>query len=247
MTTLYLFRYRCSDGIVYDEWLSEEPQFCKVHPTESITAQIVDTISEEKVMITDDSTGTGGRFRTEGFEITVKPKSEGATQREISWPYYNVSVTDVGYLGEDENKGDSISMCTGHGTVIGVLISEAPLGSNTFVVNTTALDNSYLANSFILKDGNGDIEDLGEIIAVDKDTSSVTVEKSSSKTYPVGSVILTEFVRVKNMPLNSARNILFGAASAGNSFVPKGTRVMVHYENKEEKEKTFRFYTEMRI
>jgi len=252
-TDVLEYTYYCNDeGDVVKELRYEHedpPMACRRNSAHTIDADsltVTEVISQNKVKIDENSDLTGNNFR---FMEQNIPGPTGAqpTTTLFSWKY-PITVFDVQIRPTDDNYEDQVHLSVlspkpdppydflGYGGV-GVLASYAAAGTTAIVASSV----EYIQAGFditILSGPTGmpgmTAENVGEVITVNKNTNTFTVDNPLGITFGPNSIIKQE-VYVTDPRGNSIgppERYPIGEAVIGGTLVPAGSLVCVKYYNK---------------
>jgi len=130
MSTYYKYRIKCDTENNWQHWIlsstSPEPTKCPndtSHTVNTVLTSVVETISENKVTIKEETIETGGHFGTRTVDLTISPTASNTI--EMWWPY-PISATVLKFTTIDEMIGDTLSLTIGPDTIVGGLLASAP-------------------------------------------------------------------------------------------------------------------------
>jgi hypothetical protein len=105
------------------------------HTLDTTLTSVIDTITENKVTIREESTETGGNFQSRSVTIVSDPGQTNTTL--ISWPY-PVSAMAMEFNVSSDMKGDAVGLAVGVNTIIGALTANSPATSAWTAQNYTS-------------------------------------------------------------------------------------------------------------
>jgi hypothetical protein len=140
-------------------------------------------------------------------------------------------------------EGDLIEVTTAPNTIVGVLTAPVEIGDTVLSVNLTVIQNVMVG--YTCKLGNSNIN-LGYILAIDANTSTITVEVPSPEAFSAGTTyVKMEVDGICHLEIGGPFRYVIGGSKAGGKHLPANTPVDVIYTNNGNIEKTFRFEIEI--
>lgn len=231
MSVVYQYRVRCvTENVDKYVWDEEEPTVCPTNAEHTIGAiAIVNKVDSNVVAVREETTPTGGHFQTVTRKITAD--GNATTHFNYTWPM-PITVFMVGFTSEETHRGDVIDMSVAPNTTIGIITADATVGTSTFTVSNTVLQYTNIGFYLTITDGVNN-DDLGRVIAIDKNTSTVTVETASTHSFLVTSpsYIIQNIYMMKDYEIGAPHRYEIGESKIGGSYVPAGTVVRVSYTN----------------
>lgn len=190
----------------------------------------IDTIVKVKE---EEKTGTQGHFQSRVIDLESQDSS--IVIKDISFPY-NVSLFSAEWIVADEHVGDRAEFQLGPDTIIGVITEDASIGTNTFKVSQTVIDNIKKGFHVKLND-----ENLERVIDYDTLNLTITTENSctsliSSNSYVKMTIKIVPYWKFTASGFNSV-----GESKIGASFIPANTilRLVYYNENGQTHKKIF--------
>ena len=240
--TVSRYRIMCNTDQKYVYvWSDTPPTVCpdnNAHLIDANTITIIDTISNSQVLIQHDTTGTFGRYRAEGKQISCAP---GVTEHDFKWPY-DINVFSVGIHCDQDTRGDILDSLISPHTIVGYTTAPIVIGDNTINLSTTA--SLYLAMGIlvdVIDPSTGTSFDFGEITS--NITNNVaTCENISTVAFNPGCLIRLTLNNIRKYVLGQNGVISLGTVSSYSSTIPKNTTVRVRYQNNGTVTKLFNFY-----
>lgn len=239
------YRYKCTTESKYIfEWREEDdsvPSKCKNddgHTIDSSSITIIRTEGNDALEIREETTKTGGHYRAESIKVSMS-SSDSVVMSDNSW-LKPINCMSVAFITTDDQIGDLLDVSVGPETPIGILLADSPSGSTVFTVNSTVLE--YIKLGFgVLLSQSGNINDCGEVIAIDKNANTITVETATTSSFNAGVcyVLMTVYM-ITNYEICAEGRWIIGDDKIGGSYVPTGTVVRIKYTNLSEGDRTFR-------
>lgn len=223
-------------------WGTTPPTTCPTNTAHTVnlnSVAIVDSVSDTDVTIKGP---TDGRFMVECFEANIPAGNPGdVTVHDFPFNEEFLMWT-VDFNAVDNMLGDRFDMIIGPDTPVGTTTAIANSGSTTFQVNTTVLDNIIPGTYAKIMDPTTTpptIEDLGKCKSVDKGNFTITMYNSTTKSFPVGSVILMNIYMGKNIILDRPDHYSFTQKGFQGKLIPENTTFRMFYTNSDGSAKTF--------
>lgn len=246
MSTLYKFRVYCQDEEQYIEtWSTSQPIVCpnnNIHTINQNSWTILQEISEKIVEIKEERIPTGGNYKYYGREIDIPSGSPGdITNINYVWDY-PVSILNGVLTVNTENLGDKISVVAAPDTIIGNATSDINIGDTVITVNQTVLDNLYLGYLISLLDStNGTINELGEIININKINNTITVNKATTDAFLAANLIYVRMsvIRIDKACLAYPGRFDIGENRIGGTYLSTGLVFQLKYQNNNGQAKKF--------
>lgn len=194
----------------------------------------------DKVLVQEETIGqeTGGHFQSRTISIDVSA-SIGWQEKEISFPI-PIAILSGACCTPNNCEGDKIEFLISPNTVIGAISSDVAMGDTIINVSQTVIDNIQIGFWIDITDGSN-LNDLGRVIAIDKENLTITVENASSNIFQA---ISPTYVRqtIKMCPefrLVPSSRFVIGESKIGASYLPANTIIKLKYYNSTTNSKTF--------
>lgn len=138
--SVYQYRIYCATDTKYvTTWATEEPSVCPENNTHNITSNltiIINEICENKIVIKEENTPTGGFFKLDMLKF-IAPKNT-ITKHKFSFDF-PINLLSVRLITEDIHKGDILTWSINPETPVGVLTANytpvATWSSQNYLVN----------------------------------------------------------------------------------------------------------------
>lgn len=204
------------------------------HQVESSSASIVDTVSENKVIIEELDTNETinlpkTHFRYEGFCMDV---SAGSTNSIIMCKKYDINLL-AGYLSSryDEDMLN-IYWAPSASEEFFTLQSDITQGSSTI---HCPYYYSYIDLGFtLLIDG----FNFGEVIGKDPENKTVITENNADKDYLKGKKVCLRLYFVKSLCTSQGARYEFAKKKIGGALINKNQIVKIDYTNKSQEDRS---------
>jgi hypothetical protein len=239
---VYHYRIFCitENKYVY-AWGQVIPVTCPdntAHLIDPTTISVIETIDSSVIFLSHDTGSTLGRYRAEGKLLNANPST--ITTLDMTWAY-DITVFSVGITCTADNKGDVINSIVGPDTIVGYITQAIAIGTSTFTVSPTVLQNAqvgFICN--VLDSSSGVVFEFGEIRDINIIAGTVTCEFSSTLAFNPGCLFRVAVNNIRNYTLPEG-NITLTNSSSFSSNIPKGTVVRVSYKNQGTISKEFYF------
>lgn len=188
------------------------------------------------VMIQEEAVKTNGKWRAESFWIHGATGPDVVTTTTLSYDY-PITALNIQYRTTEENTDDFVEMVivpdlgAGEG-IIGTLEQTAATGATGIHVNQTIINNVCTSDVIILEEGEK-VENLGEIIKIDKANKILYTKNPTTSSFNHTSptyVKLNRYV-MSSYVLGPPDLYLLGGSKIGGSYLPAGHKVEVRYRN----------------
>lgn len=241
-TAVYKFRIEDDNGDVFEtDYLTEAPETSpNSRPVVNVT--VLDSVSSDVVIVHDDIGTTQGLYRARSYKMDVT--SDPVTSKVINFPF-PVRIYSVTLLPDASNIGDCISCTAAKDMMAGPIMAELAEGGNSLVINPVALPRLKLGFTIGVGPTISEVEEeLGEIIAIDKENNVITFAGTAGTAYPAGTKVFISVPRLVRAPFRTDHPIILGGATAGGSESPVEIAMTVDYENNSGEAKEFYFIVE---
>jgi len=217
------------------------PTICPNNSSHIVNANsisIVETVSNNTVTITTDTTGnTSGIFRHQMKKLTCLPNTITKQNTSFNYP---ISVLAFQYNIAEENKGDMFGLYVKLPMFLGAFDYSIEIGATILTFPIGFLN--YLALGYLLELTNttsGLVEETSEIIEINKINNTVTIFTPIQNNFPSGTAykfVIPKFVNVY-MNVVSVNNGVGNYLRASSQ--PKGIIAEMRYTNNSNTSKEF--------
>lgn len=234
--TMYKYRYFCtSENTFKYVWSDKPPSTCTNDISDVIDGSsitIVDSISQNTVVVQNDTNNTSGYYMLEGVTFAVPSQSNFVFS--TSSPV-GISCLNVYCYPSNSNVGDMISIYT--------KLPGFPLASNLSIGSSNIYMYPQIAD-FIQKGYEVSLsnDNLGPV--VDKDLNHLITQYTASNDYPAGEHFETRVYFAKNLVMPISKTYTVGKGTFNGTYVPKNTPIYIAYNNKDMQEKDFTVHVE---
>lgn len=242
MSTVYYYKLWCNDENAYVYvWDTQEPTVCPNVNTHSINLEsisIEDSVSEEKVIINEESANkTGGYFKIESQAFDAPPNT--ITTYDFSYPI-KMGVLAIKVPTNDNQEGDIMSVFLAPNTTIGVITSDANIGDTILNVSQTVINNIALGFYVNITDFvNSD--ELNRVIGINKVNNTITVETPVQTGFTAsGTYVQISINYMDKWEIGRGWVYEFGDSKIGASVADENVPARVIYENKTNETKRVR-------
>jgi hypothetical protein len=218
------------------------PTSCPTNSTHEINKNgivVINTQGFHNMKINQDSgIENGEHFRVDSFLMNI---SNDIESYDISY-LYNIEIFSIFLHISSNNLGDELNIFTNPNEEVGFIIED--ITNNTFYFKVNSVQ--FLNPGFLLSISDDEnINDLGEIINIDKDNNIVEFSKPTMNKFSSGSKILITICRVKNFIFNKVSNFQLGLSRLGSSGLKSGNIIRLIYKNNNKSPKTFSLSAEI--
>lgn len=244
MPTLYKYSFNCTtESLEKSVWRAEDeavPSKCPddtSHTIDTNSIRITQKVSDNLVQVQEESTPTGGHFKSISKSIDILANE---TKFDDNVWDFNISALEIEFISTADNQGDNLELIVGQNTVVGVITSDVSVSDNVINASQTVIDNIFVGSKVNLFDG-VNTEDLGYVIAVDKDNKTITTKNSSTQAFSMATptyIRMSVYV-IENYVIGPAGRHTIGGSKIGGSFIPKNTIVRIVYQNNSGSPKNF--------
>lgn len=223
--------------ITYTNDFEDQTKFC-LHTMAHLykSKSINDTSEVNAIAISEETVATGGNFRSESYPLVIAANSSNS----LSYiKKYRVSVLELRFSTEENQKNDVLNAFVAKNTAIGVLGSNAIIGNTSFYVSPTVIQ--YLQVGYVLAITDGvNSQELGDCEYISGNNVSFT--DALLYNFSVGSAIKMSVQNIRNYTIGHANTYIIGASKSGSSSIPANTLLTLEYTNNSSTEKTLYFY-----
>lgn len=245
MATLYKYQYKCTtENATITEWREEDdglPTQCKNDAAHSIISASIriapDGIRKPNLQeIKEESVPTGGNFQARTLNIIDAP-ANSTTIVNKSWPI-PIGVLAVYFVTTADHEGDELEVDISPDTLVGTITSNVTAGDTVLNVSSTVIENIKLGYYVQLSTtpvaenlGSSTTDNLGEVIAIDKDASTITVDIPATNSFTAPAYIYMTVKMVTDYMIGPPWEYVIGESKIGASHLPANTTVRLHYKN----------------
>jgi hypothetical protein len=164
----------------------------------------------------------------EGFEIDCPPDSTILSEFELP---YDISLMMVWINVETIHKGDIFNAFY-EPDFQGLVKKNLSVNSTSMVTDPVFIQVINIGYNISVKEQKSDIlENLGEVLSIDRINNVITFSIPTTKYYPNNSNIIIQVNGIKNLNLASYGRHPIGSGKIGGSFLSKNGKYNVKYEN----------------
>ncbi len=246
MTTLYLYRYRCttdSKDVTDTGWYPSKRSVCPendAHTIDSSLTVAVDSIKSNVYEIKEEKTATGGNPVFESKKMIIP-----ATVGDYTVDYtdkHPLNLFSVSFTTDSSHKGDKFEVHISPDTTIGTVATTAVVATDIVINVSQAVIDSAMLGYYIKLDDGTNIDDLGEILNIDDENNQITVETAAVNGFEIGTSVKLTVKLVKHYWLETPMLHDLGKGSTGGMYVEANKIVRAIYTNNDGVAKTFVFY-----
>jgi hypothetical protein len=242
--------YCITDSVYRKLWDTEEPTTCPDNNGHTISTnpppRIIQTINSHDVKIIEEDGITQGIYKFKGFSLDVPSGTSGNVTSQTLMFSYPISLINGWFISSKGMAGDIIDLSVADNTVIGAIGAPVYTGNTEMTVTSTVTDNLSIGYFTSLTDGS-QFSDLGEVLAIDKINSTITVQTPSTNTFsplsPTYVIMQVKVVENFSIPVENER-YAFAEKKVGGKYLPANTPIYVKYTNNEGNAKVFSYNME---
>lgn len=235
MTILNKWRIFCeSEGTWVYIWLENDapiPDDCpniSSHTINTNSISIADVLDNTEVTLKEETTKTQGNFRTEGFSFDIPAQAEYVGS--ISFPY-NINLLAVWFNVKSQNLGDKLTVKY-QPFYAGALTVAITTPTTSIVADIVTCHLVNIGYELLIKRASDNlIENLGEILSINKTTCTITTTTSTVESFAQGDQLIINVSGVKNITMSSIGRHSIGTSKIGSSFIKTGGVFYAHYTN----------------
>lgn len=246
MSIVNLWEVYCVTEAAYKTvWSIEQPTLCPTNSADTISTnpgpRIIQTISNDKVKIIEEDGVTQGIYKFHGYSKDIPSGPQGnVTTITHTW-HYPITILDGWFISETGTRMDKIDMTVAEDTVIGAITSPVYPGNTEISVTSTVFTNLSKGYYVNITDG-VNINQLGEVIAIDAQNGKITVCDPATQTFsPLSPTYVRMTVKVIEdfyVPSEKMR-YAFAEKKVGGKYIPTGIPLKIKYANQNGNAKTF--------
>ena len=169
------YRLYCKTEQAYGfVWNDTTPTACPnsaAHTIDTSTISVVDSVTSKSVNIIQEGGTTGGNYSCETRSFTVPANT--TQNNDYTWPY-NISISCVRFRSNTTHKGDFVTSLIAPNTTLGALTADAAIGSTTFQVSASVLQNIKIGMQVTITDGQGNNNVVDRVYQINQATNSIT-------------------------------------------------------------------------
>lgn len=215
-----------------------EPSKCFNDITHTINQnsyQEEDKFSKNSVHVIEESVPTGGNYKSVSYKFE---NVAGENIHEYSY-LYKITALRISFNSSEQNRDDTLEVCIAPMSRIGVITSAVSTSDTVIAVSSTVFDHIMVGYYVNLVD-NTNNDNLGVVVAVNKTTSTITVQNGAVNSFSVGSLIKMTVKVIEDFTFGYAGRVTLGDCKIGGSHLQANYKVSVKYINN--KETTVSFY-----
>ena len=181
-----------------------------------------------------------GFYRGVGLTHTV-PGVVGESFTDFTFPF-NIAMLDMEFIAKSDNIGDVFSVCIAPETIVGAITADVSVNDTTFNVSPTVLENVKEGFAIHLSDGvNNDLCGFVTAGGIDKVAGTLSVSVGAEHAFAAATPTYVKMTVpvVQDVKFTGQSTIELGSSKIGGSFVPAGTNIRFHYDNKDGVAKEF--------
>jgi len=249
-TVVNKYRVSCTSGDGFQTvWSTDTPTVCPLNSAHSINpalTTIVDTVSSRVVAIKEEMVPTQGYYKLNGYNQVIPAGTPGAiTTFSHSWPY-QVSILNAWFIPRSDQMGDSVDVTVAPNSVIGAIAAPVNIGDTIITVTSTVLQHAVIGFHINITDG-VNVDELGRVIAIDSNNSTITMETPTTHTFSPASPtyvrLNVKFIENLSISCPAVRYVVAEKKSGGKG-LPPNVPMTVMYRNNDGQAKTFAYNLE---
>ena len=236
MTTKWIkWRIYCETEATWTEGIVNEtagiPTNCFTnsgHTVNTNSQQILEELSDYTVTITEESTPTGGHFKSNSIKMVCPV---GASQHDFSYPH-PISVLSITIVTTSDHTGDTFENIVAPNTTIGSITSDITASDTVINVSQTVMDNSKVGYYINVTDGTNN-DTLGRVLSLDTVNNTLTMETAAVNGFLASTPTIVQLTvkNIDNYIIGEPSRYEIGKDKIGGSYVPANTVIRVDYTN----------------
>jgi len=239
MSTYFVYRIKCTTEGMNKTWTlldtDPAPTTCPTntaHTIDTSSVTVIKTVEDGLVKIREEDIDTGGHFRSETKVINC-PTGPNVTQTEnYSWPF-PVSILELQFVSDEDNRGDVLTLSVGPQTIVGALTADCPTGATGANVSQTVVENLKIGFNIDLLQIPSTTEELGRILSVDVEGKKIYFETPTTQSFAAAgpTYVRQTAYTIKDYEIGPGHRYVVGDSKIGGSYIPKNVIVQVDYTN----------------
>lgn len=193
------------------------------------SVNIVDFLTSNEVSLLEEKIKTQGNFRNHGFSINIPANTTHTYEMTLNYP---INLLLIWFKTKSENIGDIFNAYY-QIPLNGLLTSNLPLYSTILNIDNIIINIIKIGFVVSLKRlSDNYIENLGEILAIDKMNNTITVTNPTSQNFLMNDEIIIKVNGVKDINLSVIGRHPTGSSKLGATYLSSTGIISVVYENK---------------
>lgn len=238
-----LYKLFCtSEDKVVRKWSDVPPTVCpnSINHEIELNSVKIDESYNGNIIVQEAS---DGYFETTHIKMNVPSGNPGdVTEHDITW-IFDVLLWKSVLTPLSDMIGDKISVLAQPETQIGIIGATAAIGSTTFGVNSTVLENIWRGFLITLNDGvNKNV--VGRCTIIDKINNTITVETPTTVEFLTGTHVQISVYVLKDIDIIDTNPIDIGSKGFKGKILNAGKILRVYYTNNSGTSKLFRWRPE---
>jgi hypothetical protein len=228
-------------------WSEETLTYCpnnNTHDYDPSSITIIDTVTEDEVIVQEEETKTGGRYAATTAVLKTNNVPDVTTIVSFSWPF-PVNVLASTFITKDIMEGDILNVNIAKNTTVGAIAANVSAGATSMFVTDTVVENSA-TGIYMRLVGGTTVNEVGRIINVYSNNNLVTFETPTSNSFSVFSPTYCQITAklADNFTIGTAGRYVMGESKIGGNYVPANVVADFEYTNKGNTEKSLYFVLE---
>lgn len=247
MSVVSLYSYFCmTENVQKVEWLDSGPPIhCRDDPDGTLGHQISDIFVKD--MINNSSVyiqgktfdaSTGGNYSLRGGSTAITSNAQTIQNIEFNIP---MSIYGMYFQTGPEHYGDNIDIIYRPQTIVGTITNNVNINDTTFYIDSNVLNSVQLGLYFILTDGISYFDEIGMIINIDRNQSTISTDQAAVKTYNSGINVGINAYIVRGYPLLLPYMHKICRGVSGSKLMEQGSVMQLRYNNSTGVAKTFSY------
>lgn len=178
-----------------------------------------------RVLEQDPEQNIEGKHKADGFRFDI-PAANGTYKYSITY-VYDVSILSMDYTPTPDQTGNTFSVRMAPNTVVGAVTQDVNIGDTVISVSPTVLENIF--PGYLVSVGG---ESLGYVITKDVSSGTIEVEIPATQSHLASSPSFVSMTveSIKEVTFSGGARVDIGATKIGSSFLPRGTLIVITYE-----------------
>jgi len=242
MTTVYKYRFLCpTENIFIYSYGTTPPTTCPndlaiLNPA---TITIIETISENNVIIKNDISAVQGYYKCLTYDIGITGTTGMGSYTFLS-PPYQLQLLTTNIIVRDDNIEDEVTINEFPDALIGAITANANIGDTTFTVSPGTF--TYMGIGFSVKIGGYDV---GLCTAKNTTLNTITTNTPLSTAVSAGGQVRITKVRVEKFKMCNKGTVSLGRTVSNVFVAPANTILRVDYNNTNGAVKNLHLYFEI--
>ena len=232
-TILYKYKIYCNTEAEYVYgYNTTPPATCYHNNTHTVnlnSIQEMEKIDPGSVSIKEDKIDIDRTIKI--FTICVEDAAFGETTLVTYTFPVIVSMYSFKFITDSSNKGDEFSLHANENTTFGLILDDLEIGATSFHSPPALILYCLIGFHITITDGTN-TDELGMVIAIDKNTNIITTENATTHAFSATNTLVQMTIKVLDkLKIGGAGVYDFCGDVIGGTVVPMGTVAKFRYKN----------------